>query len=67
MKRAVIRCNEGYAESMSTQCKDIADGPLVRFVADKQIELGTWVCVWDFEPPYSDPVSYTHLTLPTKA
>jgi len=36
------------------QCKDIADAPLVRFIADKQSELGAWVCVWDFEPPYSD-------------
>lgn len=36
------------------QCKDIPDAPLVRFVARKQTELGTWVCVWDLEPPYSE-------------
>lgn len=36
------------------QCKDIADGPLLRFIAGKQREKGAWVNTWDFEPPYSD-------------
>jgi hypothetical protein len=36
------------------QCKDIADTPLLRFIADKQAEIGMWVCYWDLEPPYSD-------------
>jgi len=36
------------------QCKDIADFPLVLFVATKQREKGMWVNAWDFEPPYSD-------------
>ena len=39
---------------MSVQCKDIEDGPLVRFVAAKQAEKGMWVNSWDFEPPYSE-------------
>jgi hypothetical protein len=41
-------------EAAAKQCKDIDDAALVRFVADKQRELGTWVCVWDLEPPYSE-------------
>lgn len=36
------------------QCKDIDDAGLVRFIADKQEQLGRWVCVWDLEPPYSE-------------
>lgn len=36
------------------QCKDIPDEQIVGFIARKQCELGTWVCVWDLEPPYSD-------------
>jgi len=36
------------------QCKDIDDAALLRFIANKQRELGMWVCVWDLEPPYSD-------------
>ena len=36
------------------QCKDIDDAALVRFIADKQRELGAWVCVWDLAPPYSE-------------
>ncbi|MDQ5861288.1 MAG: hypothetical protein M3536_03395, partial [Actinomycetota bacterium] len=34
------------------QCKDIADAPLLRFIAAKQAEKGMWVNT--FEPPYSD-------------
>jgi hypothetical protein len=36
------------------QCKDILDGPLLAFVARKQLEKGMWVNTWDFGPPYSD-------------
>jgi len=36
------------------QCKDIADRPLLQFVATRQREKGLWVNAWDFEPPYSD-------------
>jgi len=36
------------------QCKDIADRPLLRFVAAKEAEKGMWVNAWDFDPPYSD-------------
>jgi len=36
------------------QRKDIQYVPLVRFIAEKQAELGMWVCSWDFEPPYSE-------------
>lgn len=36
------------------KCKDIADEPLVRFIATKQAQKNLWVNTWDFEPPYSD-------------
>jgi hypothetical protein len=26
----------------------------VRFIADKQAEIGMWVCYWNLEPPYSE-------------
>lgn len=37
------------------KCKDIADEPLLRFVATKQAEKGGWVNRWDFVgTPYAD-------------
>jgi hypothetical protein len=36
------------------QCKDIPDVELVSFIANKQAEIGMWVCYWNFEPPYSE-------------
>lgn len=34
---------------MPLQVKDIPNGPLLAFIANKQEELGSWVCVWDFK------------------
>jgi len=45
---------EAAVDNGGMQCKDIAAAPLVRFVAEKQRELGRWVCVWDLETPYSE-------------
>ena len=39
---------------MIMQAKDIDDLALLKFIDRKQIELGTWVSVWDMEPPYSE-------------
>jgi hypothetical protein len=36
------------------QCKNIADAPLLRFIAAKELEKGMWVNTWDFAPPYSE-------------
>ena len=67
MNIAVLPVQEATLEPISTICAEASPITLIGGLPTNGVFSGTGVQGGQFDPSVAGPVSYTHLTLPTKA